>query len=105
MGIRKVIGASKSQLIRQFLLDAFFINTIGFLFALTLLQIGRPFIEIWSGHSLTIFNWNGSQIVLCLLVLLVSILLSGTIPAFFLIRIEPVKALSGFSLRSQAEDY
>ena len=100
VGIRKVIGASKSQLIRQFLLDAFFINTVGFLFALTLLQIGRPLIEIWSGHSLTIFNWNGSQIVLCLLILLASILLSGTIPAFFLIRIEPVKALSGFSLRS-----
>ena len=41
VGIRKVIGASKSQLIRQFLLDAFFINTVGFLFALTLLQIGQ----------------------------------------------------------------
>jgi len=100
VGIRKVIGASKSQLIRQFLLDAFFINTVGFLFALTILQIGRPFIEIWSGHSLTIFHWTGSQIVLCLLILLLSIFLSGTIPAFFLMRIEPVKALSGFSLRS-----
>jgi putative ABC transport system permease protein len=100
VGIRKVIGASKSQLIRQFLLDAFFINSVGFLFALTLLQIGRPFIDVWSGHRFPLFSWSASQIALCIVMLLISVLLSGTIPAFFLSRVEPVKALSGFSLRS-----
>ncbi|HET6542384.1 MAG TPA: ABC transporter permease, partial [Chryseolinea sp.] len=43
---------------------------------------------------------DASQITLCIVMLLISVLLTGTIPAFFLSRVEPVKALSGFSLRS-----
>ena len=100
VGIRKVIGASRSQLVHQFLLDAFFINVVGFAFGVTLLQTGRPLIEIWTGRSFKVFDLDGNQVVLCLIILLVSTTLSGILPAFFLTNIEPARALKGLSLRS-----
>ena len=69
IGIRKVIGASRIQLVRQFMLDAFLVNFIGFLVGLTLLQLCRPFIEIWSGDHYTKLEWNATEILLCLLIL------------------------------------
>ena len=68
VGIRKAIGASPSQLIRQFLLDALLFNALGFAFAVTLLQLGRPFIKIWGAHSFTVFDFSYSQLVLCIFI-------------------------------------
>ena len=100
VGIRKVIGASRTQLVRQFMLDAFLVNFIGFLFGLTLLQLCRPFVEIWSGDHFTKLEWNATEILLCLLILGGNTILSGTLPSFFLTRIEPARALKGLSWRS-----
>ena len=100
VGIRKAIGASPSQLVRQFLLDALLFNALGFAFAVTLLQLGRPLIEIWGAHSFTVFDFSYSQLVLCIFILAISTVLSGIIPAILLTRIECAKALKGISLRA-----
>jgi len=100
VGIRKVIGATRYQLIRQFVLDALIVNLFGFLFGLTLLQLSRPLIQILSGYSLALTDWNGVEVLLCLVVLGGNTLISGTVPAYFLSRIEPAKVLKGLSIQS-----
>lgn len=99
VGVRRVMGASALQLARQFLLDAFLIHAAGFLFALTILQLGRPILEQLMGRSMQSYSWTADQVVFIILALVTSILINGLVPVYVLARLHPVKALRGFSLR------
>lgn len=105
VGIRKVVGASRAQLVRQVILDALLINVVGFLFGLTLLQLCSPLIGIWAGREYSVFDWTNTELAICLGTIAGNTILSGTVPAFFLTRIEPVRALKGLTLRSSGAGY
>ena len=96
VGLRKVVGAAKRQLITQFMLESFLVNLFGAILALTFVQligpafnnlIGKPLIEaVWVSKSLvSLLAW---------LTVLGSIL-SGIYPALVLSSFKPIAVLKG----------
>ena len=99
VGIRKVMGSVKSQLVRQFLTEAmlysFIASVIGLLLVLLLL---KPFNEV-AGKSLVFTSIFTDNIWLFLLGLsLFTGLLAGLYPAFYLTSFKPVDVLKGMKL-------
>lgn len=96
VGIRKVSGAEKRQLVGQFLVEAAFMNFISMLIALSLVVLVLPWFRNLSGipfdQSFLVQSW-----FLILLPLLWSIgtFLSGFYPALVLSSFRPVSVLKG----------
>lgn len=96
VGIRKVLGTGKRQLILQFLSESTFMVFIGLLLALALAAMILPLFNNIANKSLTIsslFNWQFIP-VLVLLPIVVG-LLAGSYPAFFLSAFQPIEVLKG----------
>ena len=96
VGLRKVVGSSRIQLIKQFLMESFFINVIAALLAFTLVQISIPEFSDLIGQNLpqnllaNAFIWQ-----LMLVIVAIGTLLAGVYPAFVLSSFAPVKVLKG----------
>ncbi len=94
VGVRKVIGSGKFQLIKQFLVESGLLVSIAMLIALALVQLGLPIFNDISGKNLS-FGFNikiiGAFIALGLLVSIIA----GVYPAFFLSSFKPIAVLKG----------
>lgn len=100
IGIRKVVGGDRSQLIWQFLGESFILCFIAFVMALLLVQLMLPIFNDLANKALSlsyIFNWK--LVTGCLLLFLTTGLLAGFYPALVLSGFSPVKTLySRFTL-------
>ncbi len=93
VGIRKVSGAGRFQLLRQFLFESFFLISIAWVLAIVFVRISLPFINQLLQTALVI-NWL--HIVLFTgAIFLVTLVLAGLYPAFVLSSFLPVKVLKG----------
>ena len=95
VGIRKVMGSVKLQLVIQFLTESLIINIISGILALFLYQTTFPFFRDLSGQLLPyviddLFFW-----ILLLAMIGVGSLLSGLYPAFVLASFNPAAVLKG----------
>ncbi len=96
VGVRKAVGAYRNQLIRQFLLEAVLINLLALLLAGLLVVAGAPFVEELTGRLIATPPWAAAWFwQSLLLLLLVSVLLSGLYPALLLSSFKPVTVLRG----------
>lgn len=93
VGIRKVIGAGRLQLIRQFLLESVLLISAAWMVALLLVQITLPLFNQLLQTKLSVNWWQA--IVFMGSILLVTLLLAGLYPAFVLSSFKPVKVLKG----------
>jgi putative ABC transport system permease protein len=99
VGLRKVVGAQKRQLILQFVGESTLLAFLALVLALGLVVLFLPFFNSLSGKALSLFLANPTAVSgLVGLTLLVG-LLSGSYPAFFLSSFEPVAVFRG-SLKS-----
>ena len=96
VGIRKVAGSGKGELVKQFLLESTLMATIAMVLAATLVGIALPFLEEITGFSLQI-RWDSMPFLLpgLLLFALLTGLLAGSYPAFFLSSFQPSAVLKG----------
>ena len=96
VGIRKVVGSTKSQLRVQFLFESFLINLIAGIFAVLLVAILRlKFIEVAGlPEDFAVFKDLFFWIMLVSFIL-VGIVLSGLYPAFVLSSFKPSLVLKG----------
>jgi putative ABC transport system permease protein len=96
VGVRKVIGASRRQLITQFLSESALLNLMGLGLGLFLVEaLQNPFNQLIDKDlSLAIFKENGLWIY-GLALLIVGTLLSGAYTAFGLSSFVPAKTLKG----------
>jgi len=101
IGIRKVSGAYKSSLIKQFLLESVITCLIAFAVALIIAQLLLPVVNSTTQKQLELFA-PGNYITLYFLggVLLVGFL-SGLIPAFYLSSFKPIVVLKGNKINEQ----
>jgi putative ABC transport system permease protein len=101
VGVRKVIGAGRTQLIRQFLLESLFINIIALVSAIILMVVLQPAFNALIGHKLSysyLFqkSFGGYSITAGLLALVgTGIFISGFYPAFILSSFKPILVLKG----------
>lgn len=83
IGLRKVLGGSKHQLIRQFLFESLLINLASFLVAFAIIEICRPFFSNITGIPMgyirynTIWFWKYA-----LLIFMVGTFLAGSYPVW-----------------------
>jgi putative ABC transport system permease protein len=97
IGIRKVSGANKPELIFQFLTESVLITMIALVIALILTALCFPLMSRLSGLSLTINSLLQWQILLPVFFIPVLVgILSGLYPALFMSSFQPIKTLKGF---------
>lgn len=95
VGLRKVMGARRKQLIIQFIGESVMITLISCILAVALLNFIMPVYNDLLGYQLTV-TWNSPAIWLFLLgVVIVAGFLAGSYPAFILAAFLPVQALRG----------
>ncbi|MEP6596486.1 MAG: ABC transporter permease, partial [Ginsengibacter sp.] len=96
IGIRKVVGARKTELIMQFLSESVLITWGGNLIAFCLLYISLPWLNKLSGQALSLSILMKWQILIPLFLspFLIGII-SGLYPALFMSSFQPVKTLKG----------
>jgi putative ABC transport system permease protein len=96
IGIRKVLGSVKTQLVLQFLLESLFITAIALLISILLVYLALPFFNELTGQHLH-FGLLNTPYTLPLLIgfALFTGVLAGSYPAFFLSSFKPVEVLKG----------
>lgn len=96
IGVRKVIGGSRKQLILQFMGESFIISFIGSILAILIVVICLPHFNELAGKNLQVsYLTNGQTIGLFLLILLANTLLACFYPALVLSNFKPVQTLYG----------
>lgn len=101
VGIRKVVGASRAQLIRQFLFESLVINFFAAAVASILLRFTLPYFADLTGKPLADRIWNyGGYWMIFIGVFAAGTLLSAIYPAFVMSAFKPLKVIKGFSKTS-----
>ena len=96
IGIRKTMGAFRSSLVRQILGEAMVIVVIAIIIGLVLVQLALPFFNQLTDKNISFNSENiyyiiGSSILLAI----VTGLVAGSYPAFYLSSFEPAQVLKG----------
>ena len=100
VGIRKVIGSLRKQLILQFFSESVIITLLAFLFSIGLVLIGLPYIRDLGFEPITLNVGDPLLWGLGLGICLLTGLLAGSYPALYLSSFQPIKILKGtFSQR------
>ncbi|MBD0258714.1 MAG: ABC transporter permease, partial [Cytophagales bacterium] len=96
VGIRKVVGSDRGQLVRQFMFESALLNALAVGLAFVLVLAALPFFNQLSGQQMG-FSLLGSPVFWGSLAALYAVgtLLSGLYPAFVLSSFMPVTVLKG----------
>jgi putative ABC transport system permease protein len=96
IGVRKTLGGSRGSLIRQFLVESMLVSLISMVIAVTLLELSLPFFNRLTFKSFELNYLTNWYILPGLIVFsLLTGILAGSYPAFFLSSFRPVKVLKG----------
>ena len=96
VGVRKVIGASRKNLIVQFLTESFLVNLLAFILAIILISLLQPFFNQLVGKALSLQTLSTTSTwVYALMLLLAGSVLSGAYTAFSLSKFNPIQTLKG----------
>ena len=95
IGVRKVMGSLRSQLVNQFLSESLLTVCISFLLALLIAQLSLPWFNTLSGKNMAIPYGNFIFILVALIFIVTTSLLAGSYPALYLSSFNPVKVLKG----------
>jgi putative ABC transport system permease protein len=99
--VRKVVGGTKSQLIRQFFIETFVVSFIAVLFGVVAVKFLLPVFSRWLGQSYSFDFSTTNLLVISAFVLFISVI-AGIYPAFLLSSFRPAISLKGnFSLSSR----
>jgi len=96
VGVRKVLGAGRSSLIRQFLTESFLLNFISLIIAFFAAYLLTPAFNHFVGRETTIgFTLPWAYLTGFLVLFFAGSFLAGIYPAFVLSGYQPVKVLKG----------
>jgi putative ABC transport system permease protein len=96
IGIRKVMGAVRSSLVRQILGEAMLIVVVAIAMSLVLLQLALPFFNKLTNKGISVDGDNIIFFILATVVLtIVTGIMAGSYPAFYLTSFQPAQVLKG----------
>ncbi len=96
VGIRKVMGAVKSSLMRQFIVESLLIALLAIVLSIAVLAIVIPLVNNLLGTQLAFLGLFTLEISLSLLaIMLLTGIVSSSYPAFYLSSFSPIKAIRG----------
>ncbi|MFD2200854.1 ABC transporter permease [Shivajiella indica] len=100
VGIRKVLGSFRTQLIGQFLIEAIILSGIGVFLALAIAQIVLPYFNDLTERHIT-FPFSVATIGVFLLIVIIVGFLAGMYPALVLSSFKPTEVMKGKFVSSQ----
>jgi len=94
VGVKKVLGSKRNQLVHQFLTESFISVLVAMIFAIGLVALVLPTFNHLSGKLLQMnFLLNPNVLLVLSILLIVITLFAGSYPAFFLSSVKPIAAL------------
>jgi len=95
IGVKKVFGAYRSQLIYQFLFESIMLSMVALVVSLLIIEILLPPLNNFSGKNISLDSLLGtSNAVYIILIGVVTGLLAGLYPAFYLSLFKPIIVLN-----------
>ncbi|SEM57263.1 putative ABC transport system permease protein [Mucilaginibacter gossypiicola] len=96
IGVRKVMGAVRTQLFTQFIIESAMITLVSLLGGLFLADVSFKWFSDFSGQHLGFQTWNTSWLITALFGLFISVtFLAGTYPSLYLSAFNPIVTLKG----------
>ena len=96
VGLRKVVGARRLQLLGQFLCESVLLAVVSLFIAFILVVVSLPAFNGIAGKELSIDIFNNLSILLGVFLIAIFVgVISGSYPALFLSRFNPVDVLAG----------
>ncbi len=100
VGVRKIVGATKNQIIAQFIFETAIIVILAIIFALAIVELSLPYYNTFLKKTLTM---NGGEFYLQLIFIFgLVIVLAGIFPAIYISNFETLKVLKGNFSRSKS---
>ncbi len=94
VGIRKTLGATRKQLALQFLTESILVSLVSLGLAIFLAETVLPAFNALFEKELALFHHGRAIAALCIFVIFIGIV-SGSYPAFYLSRFDPVRVIYG----------
>ncbi|MFC1726114.1 FtsX-like permease family protein [candidate division KSB1 bacterium] len=103
VGLRKVVGATRRQLLKQLIGESLIFSAIAIVLSLIFVMAALPYFNSFVGRNIEFYLFGDLQTLAALLGLVILTgLISGSYPALFLSSFQPVKILQGnFKLGSR----
>jgi putative ABC transport system permease protein len=95
VGVRKVVGSSRTKLIAQFITESLIVSAVAMVLAILFGQLFLYIFQMITGSELIPTLWNAWNLMVLVIFALVVGLLSGIYPAFYLTAFKPVNVLKG----------
>ena len=103
IGVRKAIGALRSNLIGQFLFESWLTTGIAFALAIGVVTLVLPPFNQFAGKELSLFTVDYHFWIYALAAILIIGFLSGSYSALLLSRLKPVSLLKGLKIQSTGD--
>ena len=95
VGVRKAVGSGRKQLINQFLNESLLMAAFAFILALAIVSLALPYFNKLTDKEMTLQVTNPVFWLIMILFTIVTGLLAGSYPAFYLSSFNPVRVLKG----------
>ncbi|MGZ3778019.1 MAG: ABC transporter permease, partial [Mucilaginibacter sp.] len=102
VGVRKVMGAGKGKLIGQFISEALVMSFISVLLAVGLIYLALPAFNDLVQKDLAVSIFQPAHLIYLLVIAVVTGLLAGSYPAFYLSSFNPITVLKNIKIKSSA---
>lgn len=97
VGLRKVFGANKGMLFKQFILESVIIVIISLILAVVLFDLLLPLLNNLTGNNFSMGSFLNWKYLLFLLGIVLFVgLLAGSYPAIYMSRFKPISVLKGY---------
>jgi putative ABC transport system permease protein len=98
VGVKKVLGANKFGIARQFISESFLLTVIAVLISAVLYEILYPMLSDFLGYKIAVQSiYNIYFYIILIAIVLITGFVSGIYPAFFLSKFQPVETLKGIA--------
>jgi putative ABC transport system permease protein len=100
VGVRKVMGAGKDKLITQFIVEALCMSFIAVIMAIGLIYLALPSFNTLMEKELRVFISDPLHITYLIAIGMITGLIAGSYPAFYLSSFNPIAVFKGIKIKS-----
>jgi putative ABC transport system permease protein len=100
VGVRKVVGAQRKSLVLQFIAESTFISFLAMVIAVAVVYLMLPLFNSIVSKEISLQLFEPKFLVTVILIVLVTGLLAGSYPAFYLSSYQPAQVLKGGSAQA-----
>lgn len=105
IGVKKVVGAGRGGLIRQFISESILLAFLAGLLAIVLASLLLPYFNQVVSKELTLGLFQPTHLLFLFGIILTTGIVAGSYPAFYLSSFEPIGVLKGLAVRSGGANF